>query len=63
MLLAVAVAAAAVLLPLAVQALRTQATLTRGTGSDFNVLATDAEHLLLLALAGLLAATVAPAGR
>ena len=60
MLLAVAVAAAAVLLPLAVQALRIQATLPRGTGSDFNVLATNAEHLLLLALAGLLTATRRP---
>lgn len=60
MLLAVAVAAAAVLLPLAVQALRTQATLPRGSGSDFNVLATNAEHMLLLALAGLLAATRRP---
>ena len=60
MLLAVAVAAAAVLLPLAVQALRTQATLPRGNGSDFNTLATNAEHLILLALAGLLAATRRP---
>ena len=59
-LLAVAVAAAAVLLPLAAQALRTQASLPRGSESDFNVLATNAEHLLLLALAGLLAATRRP---
>ena len=59
-LLAVAVATAAVLLPLAAQALRTQANLPRGSGSDFNTLATNAEHLLLLALAGLLAATRRP---
>jgi hypothetical protein len=59
-LLVVAVAAAAVLLPLAVQALHTQATLPRGSGSDFNILATDAEHIILLALAGLLAATRRP---
>ena len=62
-LLAVAVVAAAVLVPLAVQALRTQATLPRGSGSDFNGLATSAEHLLLLALAGLLAATRRPGWR
>jgi hypothetical protein len=59
-LLTVAVIAAAVLLPLAAQALRTQTALPRGSGSDFNVLATNAEHLLLLALAGLLAATRRP---
>jgi hypothetical protein len=59
-MLAVAAVAAAVLLPIAVQALRTQATLLRGHGSDSNVLATNAEHLMLLALAGLLAATRRP---
>lgn len=59
-MLVVAVVAAAVILPLAAQALRTQATLPRGSGSDFNVLATNAEHMLLLALAGLLAATRRP---
>jgi len=32
-------------------------TLPRGAASDFNVLATNGEHLLLLALAGLLATT------
>ncbi len=60
MLLGVAVVAAAVLVPLAVQALRLQSSLPRGSGSDFNVLATNAEHLVLLALAGLLAATRRP---
>jgi hypothetical protein len=59
-LLAVGVVAAAVLSPVAVHAIRIQATLPRGSGSDFNILATDAEHLLLLALAGLLAATRRP---
>lgn len=59
-LLAVAVIAAAVLAPLAVHAIRVQATLPRGTGPDFNGLATNAQHLLLLALAGLLAATRRP---
>jgi hypothetical protein len=59
-LLAVAVVAAAVFVPLAVEDLRTQATLPRGSGSDLNILATNAEHLLLLALAGLLAATRRP---
>jgi hypothetical protein len=59
-LLTVAVVAAAVLLTLAVQALRVQATLPRGSGSEFNALATNAEHLVLLALAGMLAATRRP---
>jgi hypothetical protein len=59
-LFAVAGVATAVLVPLALQALRTQATLPRGSEADFNVLATNAEHLLLLALAGLLAATLRP---
>jgi hypothetical protein len=59
-MLAVAAVAAAVLLPIAVQALRSQAALLRGHGSDLNVLATNAEHLMLLALAGLLAATRRP---
>ncbi len=59
-LLGVAVVATAVLLPLAVQALRLQSTLPRGSGSDFNALATNAEHMALLALAGLLAATRRP---
>jgi hypothetical protein len=59
-MLAVAAVAAAMLLPIAVQALRTQVTLLRRQGSDFNVLATNAEHLILLALAGLLAATRRP---
>jgi hypothetical protein len=62
-LLAVACATAAVLVPLAVDALRTQVTLPRGSASDFNVLATNGEHLLLLALAGLLAATRRPGWR
>ncbi len=56
-LLAVAVVAAAVLVPIAVHAIRVQTTMPRGTGADFNGLATNAEHMLLLALAGLLAAT------
>jgi drug/metabolite transporter (DMT)-like permease len=43
--------------------LRTQTTLPHGVASDFNVLATNAEHLLLLALAGLLAATRRPGWR
>jgi hypothetical protein len=60
LLLAVGVIAAAVLSPVAVHAIRIQATLPRGRGSDFNILATDTEHLLLLALAGLLAATRRP---
>ena len=60
LLLTVAVLAAAVLVPLAVQAIRIQATLPRGTES---VLATNAEHLLLLAVAGLLAATRRPGWR
>ncbi len=59
-LLAVSVAAAAALLPIAVHALTVQIALPRGTGSDFNVLATNAEHLVLLALGGLLAATRRP---
>lgn len=62
-LLAVAVTAAAALVPVAARALSTQATLPRGNGSDFNVLATSAEHLLLLALAGLLTATRRPGWR
>ena len=44
----------------AVQALRTQVTLPRGNAPDFNALATNAEHMLLLSLAGLLAATCRP---
>lgn len=59
-LLAVAVVAAAVLAPIAVRAIQVQSTLPRGSGADFNVLATNAEHMLLLALAGLLAATRRP---
>lgn len=59
-LLAMAVASAGVLIPIAVQALSAQATLPRGSGADFNVHATNAEHLLVLALAGLLAATRRP---
>jgi hypothetical protein len=57
---AVAAVAAAVLLPIAVQPLRTQMTLPRGNGSDLNTLASNAQHLMLLALAGLLAATRRP---
>jgi hypothetical protein len=62
-LLAVAVTAAAVLTLLAVQAIRIQATLPRGTRPDFNAMATNAEHMLLLALAGLLAITRRPGWR
>lgn len=59
-LLAMAVASAGVLVPIAVQALRAQAVLPRGSGADFNVQATNAEHLLVLALAGFLVATRRP---
>jgi len=62
-LLAVACAGTAVLVPLAVDAFQTQVTLPRGAAADFNVLATNGEHLLLLALAGLLAATRRPGWR
>lgn len=62
-LLVVAVLAASVVAPVAVQDLRTQATLPRGAAADFNILATNAEHLLLLALAGLLSATRRPGWR
>ncbi len=62
-LLAVAVIAAGMLAPLAVHAIRVQATLPRGTAPDFNGLATNAEHMLLLTLAGLLAATRRPGWR
>jgi hypothetical protein len=62
-LLAVACATAAVLVPLALDAFRTQATMPRGAASNFNVLATNGEHLLLLAVAGLLAATRRPGWR
>jgi hypothetical protein len=61
--LTVAVIAAGILAALAAEAIHIQAKLPRGTGSDFNILATDAEHLLLLALAGLLAATRRPGWR
>jgi hypothetical protein len=62
-LLTVAVIAAAVLIPLAVQAIRIQATIPHGTGPDSNGPITNAEHLLLLAVAGLMAATRRPGWR
>ena len=62
-LLAVACATGAVLVPLAVAVLWTQATLPRGSAPDFNVLVTNGEHLLLLVLAGLLAVTRRPSWR
>ena len=58
-LLAVAVIAAGILMPLAIQAIGIQATLPRADSQ----LAANAEHLLLLALAGLLAATRRPGWR
>jgi hypothetical protein len=59
-LAAVAVIASAVLVPLAVQALRTQLAQPYGQVPGDTMWATAAEHLLLLALAGILAATRRP---
>jgi hypothetical protein len=62
-LLAVAIAAAAALLPRAVQELNWQITVYAGEQAIGNAWATDAEHLIILATAGLLAGTRLPGWR
>lgn len=59
-LLAVGVTTAAVLVPLAIQAFRTQLAHPSGQVAGDTIWATAAEHLLLLALGGVLAATRRP---
>lgn len=62
-LLAMTVPAAAALLPVAATAIHDQFGLPRGHDPDLNLLVTDAEHLLVLAVAGIVAGLGGPGWR